>query len=368
MNILFIGPFLQKDGWGIAAKRYLKALQKTSYNVAAKPIYMSGNIDTNSEPFRGLIKKKLDKIDVVIQNVLPNILDYQPNCYNIGLCYFESRNLKHTGWIRRLNLMDEIWVPTTIESVNLMNDGVTIPINVVPIPFIHSNIEVTKTVDLSHSVDKYKFLFVGEYIQRKNINILVSAFNREFHYTEPVSLIIKTNKTGVHPLQLSKQVQNDILSAKKTFSLYEKEELYHREFLIVDYISDEELESLYMQSDCFVMPSSGESPCLPLMDAMHHGLTTIATNHTGMIDLSPDFIVDSIEVPCFVTDKPIKSLYTLNETWRCPNILSLQKCMRKAFRLSKEKRGKLDLHKSKVLNKLRPQKVAEVIEDILSEI
>ena len=60
---------------------------------------------------------KLDKIDFLIQNTLPNLLDYDYRAeYNIGLFFLETNGLKHNRWNRHINLMDEVWVSSSREK------------------------------------------------------------------------------------------------------------------------------------------------------------------------------------------------------------------------------------------------------------
>ena len=99
MNILFAGPYRQNDGWGLAARDYLKALLKTKYNIACKPVFMAWSLNQNLLPeFIDAEKKVFEKRpDVIIQNILPHLMDYQYDMKNIGLCYLETKGLKHTN-------------------------------------------------------------------------------------------------------------------------------------------------------------------------------------------------------------------------------------------------------------------------------
>ena len=77
MNILFIGPYRQNDGWGNAAKSYIRALSKIdSVNLCIRPIYMGSSTCEIDEDIIEFEYNSFDEYDIVIQNVLPSLCDY----------------------------------------------------------------------------------------------------------------------------------------------------------------------------------------------------------------------------------------------------------------------------------------------------
>ncbi len=333
-NILFIGPYRSSSGWGLAAKDYIHALAKTGHNLSIKPVYMCNSICDIDYKLVNYEVNKLDKVDIVIQNVLPPLMEYIEGAYNIGLLFVESNHLEHTGWIERINLMDEVWVASTQEKSNLVDSGVNIPINVVPMPINTEKFKAEgQPLQLKELDSSYVFYFIGEYISRKNVDKLVLSFHREFRNNESVSLILKVSKSGMHPQQLAELIRKDLTELKEKMRLYYNSNLYSPEFIVTDRLNEEELLGLHQRGDCIVIPSSGESLSRPVMEAMSVGNTAIVTDHTGMRDLlnCGVYLIDSIETPCLVSDPPTPYLYTSNETWFTPDIISLQKQMRRAY-------------------------------------
>ncbi len=41
MNILFVGPYRQPDGWGMATRSYIKALATKHKNITTRPVYLA---------------------------------------------------------------------------------------------------------------------------------------------------------------------------------------------------------------------------------------------------------------------------------------------------------------------------------------
>jgi glycosyltransferase involved in cell wall biosynthesis len=330
-KVLFIGPYRQNDGWGVGAKAYIEALRLCDIDLVIKPVYMSNNIDRNiPEELVELENKKFDdQPDIVIQNVLPNLLVKLPNCKNIGLFYIEHDNLEYTPWISSINQMDEVWVSTEFEIGVLKNSGVDIPINKVFMPNASPKIN-TKPMNVGSN--DFLFYFIGEAIDRKNIGALVKAFHMEFSPSEPVSLLIKTSMGGLTPAEVRNNIDKNIAQIKEIMGLYNNVHNYKSELLITDRLDDQEMASLHIRGDCFVMPSRGESLNRPIMDALTYGNEVLCTEGTGMNEYSDAVMIGSYPQPVFTSTKPMKGIYTSRETWREIDIFELMDGMRSAYK------------------------------------
>ena len=197
MNIFYIGPYRQGDGWGYAAKSYLEALCTTNHNVVARPIYFSNSIDNNvPSNLRNLESKFLDgSPDVLLQYCLPNYFEAR-DTVNIGRVVTETRNLNKNMWIDHMNILDALWVNSTAEAESLKDSGVEVKISVIPEAIDFNELENNKEVapiDISELKDHFVFYLIADYVDRKNISSVVQAFNREFDFEDQVQLVIKTS-------------------------------------------------------------------------------------------------------------------------------------------------------------------------------
>jgi len=342
MNILFIAPYRQLDGWGYAAYDYAKSLLTTDHNVAIKPIYMAnvGRRDTIDDELSIAEKRQFDKIDVVIQNVIPPYISYLNVPLNIAWCMFETKHIQQS-WMRQLNIVDALFTATKPEKQQLIDEGYKKPVfctnNGIDIEKYNKeyNTErVSQTFQLKPNT--FKFYFIGEYIQRKNIEDLVLAFYREFHFRENVDLVIKTNRAGLEGYILKNKVYNDIVNLRNNMRIYQNPQYYKNPIIITDRLSDDDMCALHQACDCFVMPSFGESLCRPALDALGFGKTPIVSDLTGMRDYIDDnvgWVVRSTLTPVVTNEPPMKDIYTSNELWASPDILSLQKAMREAYNM-----------------------------------
>lgn len=346
MKILYIGPYRQGDGWGNASKQFLKALFETGHDVAARPVYMSNNVST--EPvdrlFPQLEGNNFDEYDVCIQQVLPTMFEYSGKIKkNIGMFFSETQNLQFTPWVKHCNLMDEIWVSSEQERINLGRSHVTVPIKKVNIPVDVDKFKKKYTkLPLPITGKPFIFYFIGEHVNRKNLTALVLAFHLEFGLSEQVELLIKTNQSGVSPNNLHKLVDSELQQIKQSFGIYRNVHDYRKELIFTERLNDEDMCRLHASCDCFVMPSHGEAWCMPAMDAAGFGKTPIVTDGTGMTEFVDaekftGWVVPGIEFPVLGVDRPIDYLYRGRENWVNVSIPHLRSAMREAFQGVKRK-------------------------------
>ena len=333
-NILFIAPYRQNDGWGLAAKDYAKALETTKHNIAIRPIYMSNSIDNDiDEQLKEMESRSFDNYDMVIQKVLPHLFE-KSKIPSIGLFTLEVNNLKACPWYDNLQIMDGIMVPSTVEKDTIESAGIRVPTYAISEPVDTEKFKKEwGRLDIIPS-NTFNFYFIGEYIPRKNLDALIKAFHVEFHRSEPVNLIIKTNLGGVNSQDLSQIVSENAKAIKQRMRIYNNPAMYKPELIITGRLSDDEMCQLHNSCDCFVMPSRGEALCRPAVDALGFGKTPIVTDNTGMVDFISDtvgWVVPSIETPIDTHTCPLPYLYTGRETWYDIDILALGGAMRQAY-------------------------------------
>lgn len=363
MNILFIGPYLQNDGWGRAARNYVEALKLTGHTIATRPIYMGSKLSPDRNVFKDL-EISLKSYDAVIQNVLPEFMEFDGRFgKNIGLCYTETSGLEHTGWIEKTNLMDAIIVPSYADTVNLIDS--TTPMYTVPIPVDSTKFE--KSYDKLITSEDFLFYFIGEHTERKNMVALVEAFNLEFGLDEQVSLVIKTNHPGLDKYTLEHSVNADIWQLKDIMRLYQSASDYKKEILILDDLDDEGMCKLHCSCDCFVMPSRGEAFNIPAIDAMGFGKTPIVTNRTGMtefVDEDTGYLVNANDAPVLTGSPPMPNIYSAYETWKEIDVIHLRKRLREAY----NDKGKKKLAGMDRIYDFSYQNIATKLNKVLSSI
>lgn len=361
MNVLFVGPYRQNDGWGLATKNYIRAIATQFSNLTIRPLFLASSSKEDLD--QDLLKYEntyYDHYDIVIQKTLPHCLFYDGRFQkNIGLFVIETNNLTNSNCISNINRMDEIWVPSHQEQKCLIKSGINKPIKVISQPLDTKLLKKYSNHKLSFNsiVDRtFKFYFIGEYVERKNLSDLIQAFHLAFDINQPVSLILKTSISGMSSQDSYKTIENDLEHIKKKLGISQK---YKKEIIISERLSDKDIIGLHNSCDCLIAPSFGEAFCRPAAEALCLGKTPIVTDNTGMIDFinhDNGFIVKSHRTPVYIDHRPLSTdfdIYTANEYWYRVDMYDLIDKMRMVYRMHKENRKELenkrDLGKNDIL-------------------
>src|SRR5258708_9811473 len=131
--------------------------------------------------------------------------------------------------------------------------------------------KITKQFQIS---DQY-ILFFGTVQPRKNISRLIEAFAK-----------ISKNGEGAHDLQLvivgKKGWQyEEIFAAPEKFHVSDKVKF-------LDFVSDDDLPSLYENALCYVLPSLYEGFGLPVLEAMKYDCPVIISNVSSLPEAGGD--------------------------------------------------------------------------------
>ena len=339
-RVLFIGPYRQNDGWGNAAKEYLRAFRLVPCELAARPVYLANDKFRfgNSDEFCDLEAHTYDNYEVIIQNTLPSMFRRYGNRLNIGLSYFET-SIKHTPWPISIDLMDQLWVSSAWES-NEISDDVSVPVNNIPIPTDLSKFDKKYEYhNLDNHKHEFKFYTIGELNSRKNLHALIIAMNREFQSHEKVRLVLKINSPGLNENQTLQQATQLVQKIEQDLGMYKDLSMYHNILIISKFLSTDELYGLHNECDCFISASSGEAFCMPAFDAVGFGSQVLVNSNSGMNQYTLDTDeswVNSYEAPAISQNKPLPFLYNGRDTWYNIDIIDLQRKMRAAYETGHE--------------------------------
>ena len=251
------------------------------------------------------------------------LYSYDANYKNIGFLDTESSHFRDTGWQDYINIMDELWVPCSQNKKSAEASGVTKPIRVIP----HSlNISEYQTIPEGNQIQElqntFNFVFVGEFIERKNLQALLKAFHMEFELHEPANLMIKTSGVSLDA------AQGFCEHVKKGLKL---RQAYKSEIVVCGKLDNQDYLSVFNQCHSFVMPSRGEAFCIPALEAMAIGIPVIYTKNTGMDSFCFGDSVSSTSVPCFGAVQSLPNLDTARSDWAEINIRELWATMRAGY-------------------------------------
>ena len=341
MKTLYIGNYKDSTGSGYASLNNILALHSAGVDVVPRAITFN-NSHTDIHPTVTELESKSDaNCDACIYHTLPPLYSYNSNLKNIGFFVTETVTFTETMWQKHINMMDEVWVPNNQMVEACHKSGVKVPIKVAP----HSlDLAKYKNIEDCASAAEFdgcfNFCFVGEMINRKNIEGLLRAFHSEFHPSEPVNLMLKISKSGLSSddtLNAFKQLSDSVKSKLKIRTKYKKE------IAISGHLEDRHLLSLMSKCQCFVMPSFGEAWCIPALESMAIGMPVIYTGNTGMDDFCHGWKVESEAKSCYNATDSLDYMYTSHTKWMEPSIEHLASAMRVAYETYKNDKEKYDL-------------------------
>lgn len=308
MKIKYIGNFTDGTGWAKASTYNALSLDAAGFDVYCAELKYNNENVVHEERILDLLSKQSDTCDITIQHVLPTEYKRYPNTKNVGFFVKETLTLTNALWLKKLGMMDLILTPK--EWGHTFNyDKV-----------ISSNADI----DIPDLRNTFNFCFCGEFVKRKNLELLIAAFHSEFEYIEPVNLYIKTGG----------DLQNVLSFCEGVRQRTRKLGRYKKELIITDRLPDDMLWTTMRKCHAFVMPSYGEAWCYPMMEAAALGLRPIYTGGTDMdIYLRTDgsLPIAASPVQCYGAIDGVEGLYTSNDLWMEPNLQSLRQQLRRAF-------------------------------------
>jgi glycosyltransferase involved in cell wall biosynthesis len=291
--------------------------------------------------------------------------DYQATFYKIGRTMFETDRIPK-GWSKRLNKMDEIWVPSKFHLNTFTRDGpLQTKLSVLgePVDTVFFNPTTAGTnfnfPDKNHNEKKTKFLSVFKWEKRKGWDVLLKAYFNEFHKNDNVVLYLLSNafhSTSDFQGEIEKYIKNVLkLSIDNLPKIY----------VLKSGIPQALMPTLYNSVDALVQPSRGEGWGRPHCEAMASGLPIIATNFSG----TTEFINEKNAYPLDIIGmSEIKEGAFKGHWWAEPSDKHLQSLMRRVVDNPNEAKEKGANARKAMLKYYAPDVMAKVIVEKLEEI
>jgi len=197
----------------------------------------------------------------------------------------------HKDYVGKLNLFDEIWVPTDFGKDMFKKNGVHPPVYVMPLGVdVNRYTPTPKEFNFPNPEKDFVFLSVFKWGYRKGYDILLKAFMEEFTSNDNVKLLIASRPEAFNnPNQIVQDFTGVRQSVNKTDEELPRIDLYDKE------ISERDMPNLYGAADAFVLISRGEGFGLPYCEAGASGMPVIASNcsgHSDFLNESNSFLVE----------------------------------------------------------------------------
>ena len=337
MRVLYIGNYMDGTGWGNMATENILSMKEAGIDVVARRISYSG-VPVPNKALEELEAKKVAGCDICIQHCLPSDFYKSPDIKCVGMFHYETKDLKNSTWQYHTKTMDEVWLPQSGKSKAWagINKRVSYYVPSIDIEAIKS-VKTRPTASIKELRKGYNFCFFGEYIHRKNIHSLLKAFHLEFNRHENVNLFFKLS--GGEPEETLKRFYSVNQQICRDLSISRSKQIH----ALSGRMGYSEYLSILNQCHCMVVPSYGEDPCIPAIEAISMGLSLIRTSNAGICDDIEDCEETGIEsvsshlVACEKNEYSIDNLYSGKSQWREIQVDSLREKMRKMYQLQSGK-------------------------------
>lgn len=283
MKVLYIGYYKEKSDWGKQTVNNILALEKAGVDVVCRSIAL-GNTQT-PESIAHLEDKNIGDATHCIQHVFPeHMVGTGKFEKNIGFLTNNFVELKHSSWVERLEMMDEIWTPFSVSSVPLQN--VSKRTRIIPLAIdtrVHN--KRYKELSIAEAENTFKFYTFASTADEQGLSWILSSFHSEFDVNEDVSLVICL-KPQSSDNQKELKFVNDLSDNVKTLlRLESSSELYSREIVIAaPAMTDENLYELHQYCNCYVSCNTDVTFPLAEIDAAAFGNTPIVSNNGAITE------------------------------------------------------------------------------------
>ena len=384
-NVVWYAPFFSGGGYCSEAISFAIGLHKAGVNIkivqhgdSFNQKFVEGLPSEERLLLRDMVGNQIDpRESVVICHSEPGAWnpstwshincppDYQKTMYKVGRTMFETDRIPQ-GWTKRLNKMDEIWVPSrfhlgTFEGGGVVKQKISVLGEPVDTHFFNPETAGNNFIFPNHGDEKKKirFLSIFKWERRKGWDVLLKAYFNEFHKTDPVVLYLLTNafhSTSDFEGEIKKYTENVL-----RLSLDNMPEIY----VLESGIPQNLMPTLYNSVDALVQPSRGEGWGRPHCEAMASGLPVIATNFSG----TTEFISTKNSYPLSwthmseITEGAFKGHF-----WAEPSSEHLQSLMRRIVDNPDEAREKGKNARETMLEHYSPDVMANIVVEKLKQI
>lgn len=271
--------YSNSSGYSIASQDYLLAIKKINPNLNIKLQYLSSNnkigiSENRYQLLESMRRNNLQDKYIEFQHCIPPRYKRTSKAIrSIGFSIFETIDTEKV-WVQEMNKMDSIVTATQFNKNIFKNDGVDVPIDVVPHCFDKKLFN--KDVVPKGRYDQFTFFSMGTWKVRKNFEALIKGFYTAFdNNKDNVCLVIKTDKPNELRTTVKKIKMNTEWRSKETCPIYAEDNVN------CDF---EQIPKIMAKGDVAINCSLGEGYGILGMHAMALNIPFITVKFGGSLE------------------------------------------------------------------------------------
>jgi len=332
LGVNWLGPFNRSSGLGTAARGYLSALQGLGVPTRLVPLDKLFGHQARS---RHTLKNTQQDFPITIvhgnADLTEPLFDHYGDelaraRYRIGVWVWELPAVR-SEWFKAARLYDEIWVPSTFNQT-AFKAITAVPVTVIPyalpeLPALGAADRAATRAAFDLPEDAFIFFYMFDtysFIDRKNPNALLDAFEAEFAGRPDVVLLLK--------ISYFENLRTDYSPANHALlrRLENIEERMPNIIVITEILPHADVCGLINATDCYVSPHRSEGFGLTVAEAMFYGKPVIATDFGG----TTDFVRDGVGFPLsykLIELEEDRGPYARGNVWADPSVEHLRALM-----------------------------------------
>jgi glycosyltransferase involved in cell wall biosynthesis len=340
-GIKYIGPIWDNSGYARAARQNILALNSLGMPLTLGPISFEGarpDLGDDFDVLRALDGKEID-YNIVLMHCTPEFYQElrEPNKFNCGYTIWETTKL-HPSWPEYINNnVDALFVGCEWNVNVFKESGVTVPVFNAPHCISFDALKEAKPYKVSGvGNDTFMFYSVFQWTERKSPLDLIKAYWQAFPNNENVALVLKTYRSDY-----SEGERNAIRTTIKRLKQVCKADNFPPLYLILDMLSEDEINGLHKRGDCYASLDRGEGFGLSPFQAAAMGNPIIITGFGGATEYAkPDnsYLVDYVEIP--VWGMPWSPWYRLEQNWAQASVAHGVEFMRHVYNDKEEAKSR----------------------------
>lgn len=373
VSVAYHGPYLDYSGYGEANRQFINALVEAGVDVESQLVRFTPKKDIDlgkTADVAALCATVRNNYRIKIIHTTADVLYryVERDVYNISHLFWETDRLP-SSFVEGLKLVDEIWTGSEANRQAIINSGVDKPIFVFPQPFICEGSNLGLVDIISHNADElfFKFYSIFEWTDRKNPELLIKSYLKEFDGVEDVCLVLKVyfqdNDNKANDEEILASIRNYVsdLDLKKPPLI-----------AVVMTITDKKtVMSLHNSCDCYVSPHRGEGWGIPIVEAMSVGNPVIVSSYGGIGEYLTDK-KDGFPLPYEMVAlngmEHARHYYELGQSWAEVDENIFRQKMRFVYENQEKSREIGKNGKKFIVSKLNPAKVGKLMKQRLEEI